>query len=117
MLFGLGLLLLSGCGRGDNVAAALPDDLPAVSLIASLSQEEVPPPPPDSDVFSEEPSVMPQVPPGEILGDSWMDRQRQKAELLKGLREYAAGAAPGDPAALTEKEIEALSKLENIEFN
>ena len=38
-------------------------------------------------------------------------------KLIKSLREYSAKAAPGDPFALTEKEIIELSKREDVRIN
>jgi len=46
--------------------------------------------------------------------NSWMQRRVRKEEQLKSLRDYAARANPDDPFALTEEEIEALSKVDDL---
>ena len=58
----------------------------------------------------------PVAPPVEIAEDGWVQRQLQKAEQVKRLREYAAKAGPDDPFALTEKEIDEFSKREDVLF-
>jgi hypothetical protein len=102
-----GLLLLAGCG-GDEARPPTRHDYPALD-------ESPPPPPPPLDVSapSEQPSARPSEPPAEVTGDGWVQRQEQKAELVKRLREYSAKAAPDDPFALTEEQIKAISKHDN----
>lgn len=107
-LFFISLLLLAGCG--DEAAKAGPSDRP--NIFAGLA-EAPPPPAPDSDVISEEPTCTPKAPLVVITEDSWMARQRRKEAQVQSMRDYAAKAAPDDPFALTEKQIEEFSKLDN----
>jgi hypothetical protein len=110
VLFCLGMLLLSGCER-DDVSQSKPR-----VYYPALNESPPPPPPPSSDT-SEQPLAEPDAPSSEITGDSGFQRETEKADQVKRLREYAAKADPGDPFAMTEKEIEAFSKLENPVLN
>lgn len=53
-------------------------------------------------------------PPAEVTGDSWMQREADKAEVVKRLRAYAAQADPDDPLALSEKRLEELLKSDDL---
>ena len=55
-------------------------------------------------------------PPAEIVREGWVQRQVQKAEQVRQLRENAAKAGPHDPFALTEKQIEEFSKRDDCEI-
>lgn len=104
----LGLLaLFTGCGKGDARPPGVLGVYPALN--------ESPPPlllsVPDSSGPSSAESV--DSPARVITGDGWMQRQTEMAEQVKRLRAYAAQAKPGDPAALTEEQIRAFSKLDN----
>ncbi len=99
----LGLLLLAGCGEDTGGLTGRRAVYPAL--------DESPPPPAPASPPGETPAAMkPDTPTVEVVEDSWMQRQLQMAEQIKRMREYAAQASPGDPAAMTEKEIEAFSK-------
>jgi len=110
--FCLSLLLLAGCGERDVRQSKSRGVYPAL--------DESPPPPllPDSGSSGQPEAVPePKAPSAEVVEDGWVPRQFRKEEQLKRLREYAAKAPPDDPFALTEKEIEALSKLDNLEIH
>ena len=110
LFFCLGMLLLAGCGR-DDVGQPTPRVLyPALN-------ESPPPPSPTVSDTSEQPLAKPAPPPAEITLESEYQRETYKVDLLKSLREYAAKARPGDPFALAEKEIEELSKRDEIIIN
>ena len=113
LLFCLGLLLLAGCGKDD---AGQP--VPRV-LYPALNESPPPPAPPmqTASDSSEQPLAKPEAPPSVITPDSTFQRETDKLDVLKSLREYAAKAHPGDPFAMTGKEIEAFSKLENPVIN
>lgn len=59
----------------------------------------------------------PEPPSTVIMGDSSFDREMEKMDQVKRMREYAAHADPDDPFALTEEEIEVFSKLDNPIIN
>ncbi len=106
VLFSLGMFLLAGCGK-DVVRQPL---VPRVAYPA-LNESPPPPPPPLSATDAQaQPSAEPEGPPAVIAGEGWVQRQVQMEDQVKRLREYAAKAGPGDPFALTEKEIEAYAK-------
>jgi len=105
------LLLLFGCG------AEAPRQTERRIYYPALN-ESPPPPSPEPmpraeaqpEVISKQPSATPSV----ITSDRWIDRKDEHDKLIKSLREYSAKAAPGDPFALTEKEIIELSKREDV---
>lgn len=103
------VLLLAGCGKDDVVQ-------PKPRLVYPALNESPPPLPPASDA-AVQPQSEPAPPPAEVREDSAFQWESDKADLVKSLREYAAQARPGDPFALTEKEIEELSKSENPVIN
>lgn len=101
----LGMMtLLAGCGEGGVRQPKPRDALPALN--------ESPPAVPVSQL-SGWPSAQTQDIPAEITGDGWVQRQVQMEEQVKSLRAYAAAADPDDPFALSEKRIEAFSKLDD----
>lgn len=105
--FMIGMMLLAGCGADDARQAERRVVYPAL--------DESPPPQAPAADASEQPVAKTDDPPAEIVREGWVQRQVQKAEQVKQLREYAAKAEPDDPFAMTEKEIEAFSKRENSE--
>jgi len=109
LLFCLGLALLSGCGAGDERQTGRRVIYPALN--------ESPPPPMRADPRFPELPVEKTASQATDIGaveDSFMQRQVQKEELLKSMRNYAAKAAPGDPFALTKEEIDKLSKVDGL---
>jgi len=108
----VGLLLLAGCGQNDGRQPSSRIVYPA------LNESPLPPPPPVANTTTAgQLLAKPADPPAEVRVDSEYQKEGDKLDLVKRLREYAAKAAPGDPFALTEKEIDALSKLDNPVFN
>jgi hypothetical protein len=107
------MLLLAGCGK-DNAG----QPVPRVTYPA-LNESPPPPAPPMPTVSdsAEQPVVKPEAPPSVITPDSAFQRETEKLDVLKSLREYAAKAHPGAPFALTEKELEDLSKRDEIIIN
>jgi len=104
------LLLLSGCGERAVVPLATRRTAPAL-------KEATPPPSSLSEVKADEQIFTDRYnPPAEITGNTWVERQTQKAEQLESLRAYAAQADPDDPFALTEARIEALSQHDELVF-
>lgn len=57
---------------------------------------------------------MVETPVGREVPDDLLERQLRKEDQIKGLRDYAAKAAPGDPFALTKQEIDDLSKVDGL---
>ncbi|MEI7948224.1 MAG: hypothetical protein WCJ02_16095 [bacterium] len=108
------LLLLLGCGAE---APRQPDR----RIYYPALNESPPPPSPELPPCSEaQPDMIPNRPattPSIITSDRWIDRMDEHEKLIKSLREYSAKAAPGDPFALTEKEIIELSKREDVRIN
>lgn len=110
----LGLLLLAGCGKDAVVQSAAP------RLVYPALNESPPPPAlslPPSSATAGQPQAEPVGPPAEIKEDSAFQREIDKIDLANSLQEYAAKARPGDPFALTKREIEELSKCENPVIN
>jgi len=107
----LGLLvLLTGCGDSDVH--------PAEALGVYPALNESPPPPllPVSDSPGQS-STSQASPPVEVINrDGWEHRQSEMADQVRRLREYAAKAKPGDPFALTEKQIEEFSKRDDAKI-
>ena len=57
---------------------------------------------------------MVETPVGREVPDDLLERQLRKEDQIKGLRDYAAKAPPGDPFALTKQEIDDLSKVDGL---
>ncbi|MDD2599959.1 MAG: hypothetical protein PHO37_12155 [Kiritimatiellae bacterium] len=106
----ISLILLSGCGKKSPPTRAASYAYPA------LNESSLPPAPPrvGREAF-ESNTTDSEAPPAsvEIRVSSGLQMEFEKQELLKSLRDYAAKADPGDPFALTEAEIEAISKLDD----
>ena len=113
ILFSVGMLLLAGCGN-DDVAQPTPR-----VVYPALNESPPPPPPqqPSASETAEQPLAESEGPPSEITPDSAFQRETEKVEQVKRLREYAAKAAPDAPFAMTEQEIEAFSELEDPVVN
>jgi len=110
------LILLSGCGQESTP----PSSTRVGYAYPALNESSLPPAPPrigaeeayDSNTHASEPPPA----PAEIRASSGLQMELDKQELIKDLRDYATRAAPDDPFALTEAEIEAISKLDNPMF-
>ncbi len=110
-LISLCLVCLTGCGKGEGRQAERRVVYPALN--------DSPPPllptqPSLAAESAEDPE--PQVLPNANTEESWMEKHVHKENLIKGLKEQAARAEPGDPFALSEEEIEKLSKLDTLEI-
>lgn len=116
--FCLGILLFMGCGKSDVRPSKAYGGYPALN--------ESPPPPllPESrfrrEIAAAPVSPAPAAAPvsmdaaAEETGDGFMAQTLRKEALLQSMREYAAQAGTNDPFALTEKEIDELSKLDEL---
>lgn len=105
------LFLLFGCG------AEAPRQSEERLTYPALNESPPPPSPEPPPRTGLQPDAIPQPPattPSIITSDRWIDRKDEHEKLIKSLREYSAKAAPGDPFALTEKEIIELSKREDV---
>lgn len=102
-------LAAAGCGFSSGTSAGR---YPALD-------ESPPPPAPPAEALVEEVPAAPETaePPSVIAEDSWSRRQREREELVSGLRKYAAEAGPDDPFALTEEQIQALAAREDVIIN
>ena len=109
LFLALCLLCVTGCGQRH----APP---PKSRLVYPALNESPPPPMPPEPVRSAEDTVAPvlEASVGREVSDDLLERQLQKEEQIKGLREYAAKAAPDDPFALSKQEIDALSKIDGL---
>lgn len=78
--------------------------------------ESPPPPLATRSDLPEEPTEAfePQIPSNTATGESWMEQIIRKETLIKNLREQAAQARPGDSFALSEEDIEELSKIDDL---
>ena len=109
LFLALCLLCVAGCGQRQT-----PPPKPRV-VYPALNESPPPPMPPEPDRPAEdrEAPVL-EAPIGREVADDLLERQLRKEEQIKGLREYAAKAAPDDPFALSKQEIDALSKIEGL---
>ncbi|MGI5869277.1 MAG: hypothetical protein ACOX9C_07530 [Kiritimatiellia bacterium] len=100
------LFLFAGCG-----------DEPQSRTATYPPLDESPPPPmpeetvaPD-DVEDEEPGSGLTI---KATGDGWVDQTARSQGQIQELRRQAAQAAPDDPFALSEEDIDALSKQHGV---
>lgn len=110
-LLSLCLLCLLGCGKGEKRQRRQRVVYPALT-------ESPPPPMPVTARLTDEPAEeskpqTPSTPPGE---QGWMEKIVKKETLIKSLKDQANQAESGDPFALSEEDIEALSKIDNLEI-
>lgn len=106
MVLCLGVALLTGCGKGEGHPSGHRVEYPALT--------ESPPPPLLPEAEFPEPPVEEPVAQIPAVENEQMKSHLQKEDQIKGLRKYAAQAALDDPFALTEEEIDALSKADDV---
>lgn len=106
LFLALCLLCVAGCGQRQT-----PPPKPRV-VYPALNESPPPPMPPDPAPVEE--SVVVETPIGQEVVDDLLERQLRKEDQIKGLRDYAAKAAPDDPFALTKQEIDDLSKVDGL---
>ena len=99
-------LCVAGCGQRQ-----VPPPKPRV-VYPALNESPPPPMPPDPAPVEE--AVVVETPVGREVPDDLLERQLRKEDQIKGLRDYAAKAAPDDPFALSKQEIDALSKVDGL---
>lgn len=102
-------LMALGAGCGPSAAEVRHARYPA------LDESPPPPPPPAPEELAAPPQ--PEAPKAIVLEDSWSQRQREKEELVDGLRKYAAEADKDDPFALSEEQIQELAAREGVLIN
>jgi len=111
LVLSLCLLCLLGCGKNGNRQHKQRIVYPALT-------ESPPPPVPVTAKSVDEPAEesdfpIPSTAPVEA---SWMEKVVKKETIIKNLKEQSSLSKPDDPFALSEEDIEALSKIDNLEI-
>jgi len=98
------LLMGCGCEKHENRVAVERPTYPAL--------DESPPPTEDFVFLPETEGQNPPV--DDTHADGWLGQQLRKEKLIKDLRAQAQEAGTEHPFVLTESEIEALSRLDDV---